>query len=102
MHAHQPLDLPVLSNDDVLDMECLSSVERIGDPPDGCDAGHYARLGLIVKADRYWTLTTEGRQRLANLRVEAAECADFVPGLGTGRNGAGERIQSVSGPNQKG
>ena len=84
----------MLSNDDVLDMECLSSVERIGDPPDGCNTGHYARLGLIVKADRYWTLTIEGRERLADLRVEAAECADFVLGLGS--IGAGERIRGVS------
>jgi hypothetical protein len=89
----------VLSNDDVLDMECLSSVERIGDPPDGCNAGHYARLGLIVKADRYWTLTTEGRERLADLRVEAAECADFVLGLGS--MGAAERIRGVSESNSK-
>ena len=102
MHAHPPLDPPVLSNDDVLDMECLSSVERIGDPPDGCDAGHYARLGLIAKTGRYWTLTTEGRERLAGLRIEAAECADFVPMLGNGRIGAGERIQRVSGAYRKG
>lgn len=61
----------MLSNDDLIDMECLSSVERIGDPTDGCDVGRYARLGLIVKTDRYWTLTAEGRERLADLRAEA-------------------------------
>jgi hypothetical protein len=93
MSTHRLLDPTVLSNDDVLDMECLSSIERIGDPPDGCDAGHYARLGLIVKTDRYWTLTVEGRERLADLRIEAAECADFVPRLGT--IGAGQRNQGV-------
>jgi hypothetical protein len=82
MGARWPLDAHVLSNDDVIDMEWLSSIERIGDPPDGCDVRHYARLGLIRKLDRYWTLTVEGRERLAALRVEAAECADFVPGLG--------------------
>ena len=91
MYAHPALDLLVLSNDDILELECLSSVERIGDPPDGCDAGQYARLGLIVKNDRYWTLTLEGRERLADLRVEAAECADFVPVLGCGQIGARER-----------
>lgn len=99
MSAHPALDPPVLSNDDILDMECLSSVERIGDPPDGCNPGRYARLGLIGKADRYWTLTLEGRERLADLRAEAAECADFVPGLGS--IGAGERIQGVSESNSK-
>jgi hypothetical protein len=100
MHAHSPLDLPVLSNDDVLDMECLSSVERIGDPPDRCDAGHYARLGLIVKADRYWILTTEGRERLADLRVAAAECADFLSGLEMGA-GAGGYSPGLAGASRK-
>lgn len=73
-------NLPLLSNQDVLDLQCLSSVEKIGDPPDGCDPGRYARLGWIQKTDRFWTLTTEGRERLADLRAEERD-ASRVMGL---------------------
>ena len=66
----QPLDrnLALFSNQDLVDLQCLSSVERIGDPPDGCDPQRYRRLGWIEKREGFWLLTEHGKQQLADLR----------------------------------
>jgi hypothetical protein len=61
-------NLTLFLNHALVDLECLSSVERIGDPPDGCDPQRYRRLGWIDKREGFWLLTQHGKQQLADLR----------------------------------
>jgi len=60
-----------LSDSDVGRLAFLESVERGWGLPDGCDIQSLVALGLLELRHDGWTLTTNGKLALANLRSTA-------------------------------
>lgn len=61
----------MLSPAETVELECLRSVERGEEIPDGCDAAAYSEAGLIDVVSGLVTITHQGRQRLADLRAKS-------------------------------
>lgn len=59
----------MLTDDEIVDLQCLTSFEQIGEPPDGCDPRRYLGPDYIRWADGIWLLTQQGRVRLSELRA---------------------------------
>ena len=58
-----------LSDEDLLEMDCLASVARIGELPDGCGAPRYLGLEYIELRDGILALTAKGQERWAELQA---------------------------------
>ena len=59
-----------MSDDELIELECMESVVRTGAFPDGCDASRYMGMNC-ARSDGTLVLTEKGRERLSELRARS-------------------------------
>jgi hypothetical protein len=57
-----------MSDDELIELECMESVMRTGTFPDGCDASRYMGMNY-VQSEGTLVLTDQGLKRLLELRA---------------------------------
>jgi hypothetical protein len=58
------------TDEDRFELDCLETVARIGELPDGCSVSRYAGLEYVELRHGVLVLTAKGRQRCTELQAE--------------------------------